>query len=187
MKTCFFLISLTISTCLNCFGQEVLKINTSKSKIKWIGEYTFYFGGHNGNIQFKNGHFLKSNDVIMGGEFIIDMNSITCNDIEVADANESLVNHLKNEDFFNVSKFPTSKLVIHSVKYEDKTHMTIHADLTIKGITHPIVFQAEANYEKQQLTTKFKIDRMKWGVSYNGQLRDGAISDAIGFEVTLSL
>ena len=37
------------------------------------------------------------------------------------------------------------------------------------------------------MTTKFKIDRTLWGINYNSKLKDQAISDAIGFEVKLSL
>lgn len=173
--------------CFNNNAQEKLDINTSKSELKWSGEYSFYFGGHNGTISFKEGYFEKSNDVITGGTFVIDMNSIICLDIDDAEANAGLVDHLKNEDFFNTTEFPTAILQISKVKYHDNNNMQVFADLTIKGITLPINFQAKANYEKQQLTTKFKIDRQRWGIDYNSNLRDGAIADGIGFDVTLSL
>lgn len=178
---------MTISSVTFSQAQEKLAIDTDNSQLKWFGEYTFYFGGHNGTIKFKKGHFIKTEDLIKGGEFIIDMNSIACDDIEKADANEGLVNHLKDPDFFDVAQFPEAKLVITRVQYHDPTHMKVFADLTIKGITVPIDFQAEVNFEKEQMITRFKIDRMKWGVNYNSKLRDGAISDAIGFEVTLQL
>lgn len=187
MKTRFLLIAFTISTILNTFSQETLKINISKSDIKWSGDYTFYFGGHNGTINFKDGYFVKSQGIIIGGEFIIDMHSIKCLDIEKADANESLVNHLKDPDFFDVAKFPTAKLVITNVQYHDPTHMEIVADMTIKGNTKSVRFHAEVDYDKKQMTTKFKIDRMLWDISYNSKMRDGAISDAIGFDVKLTL
>ena len=145
------------------------------------------FGGHNGTIGLKDGYFIKNKDAITGGEFIIDMTSISCDDIEKADANESLVNHLKDQDFFDVAKFPESRLIITKVTYSDSTHMKIDADLTIKGKTLPIDFYAEVDFEKQQLSTRFKIDRMRWNVNYNSKMRDGAISDAIGFEVKLKL
>ena len=42
------------------------------------------------------------------------------------------------------------------------------------------------------MITKFKIDRTLWGITFNskeveGKLKDGLISDAIGFEVLISL
>lgn len=167
-------------------AQEKLEIDTSKSKIKWIGEYTFYFGGHEGFIKIKEGHFIKTDHKISGGEFVIDMHSISCKDIDKADANESLVNHLKDPDFFDVEKYPIATLKITSVKYHDQTKMEIEADLTIKQITNSITFQAEVDFNKKEFYSKFKIDRMLWEISYNSNIRDGAISDAIGFEVNLN-
>lgn len=171
---------------------ETLKIDTSKSEIKWTGEYAFYFGGHDGTISFKEGYFIKNKNVIIGGEFIIDMHSILNTDIKEEEANEDLVNHLKNEDFFDVKKFPTAKLIFTSVSYHNTTTMKIYANLTIKDVTLPINFRAEVDYELKQMTTKFKIDRTLWNIKYNskeieGNLKDGLISDAIGFEVTLAL
>ncbi|REH54714.1 polyisoprenoid-binding protein YceI [Tenacibaculum gallaicum] len=179
--TCFSITNQTQST------QKKLNINIQKSTIKWIGEYTFYFGGHDGFVNFKDGYFIKSNDAISGGEFIIDMNSITNTDIKKLEGKTNLVNHLKDPDFFNVEKHPLAKLIITKVEYFDKTHAKIEADLTLKGITKPINFRAELNYEERKMTTRFKIDRRAWGVNYKSNFRDGAISDAIGFEVIVKL
>lgn len=187
MKTRLLLVALSLCSFFNSNAQDYLKIDTVKSQIKWSGEYTFYFGGHNGTIDIKEGYFIKTNDAITGGSFIIDMTSIRCDDIEKADPNESLVNHLKDPDFFDVEKFPTARLIITDIKYHDSTHMKIYADLTIKGIKKPVSFEAEVDFETEQMTTKFKIDRMLWDVSYNSKMRDGAISDAIGFEIKLSI
>ena len=174
------------------YAQQKLEIKTSKSELRWSCDYAFYFGGHYGTIAFKDGYFIKNKGKITGGEFTIDMSSIICTDIENAEANEGLVNHLKNEDFFNVEKFKTAKLVITKVVYHDAVKMKIYASLTIKDITLPVDFQAEVNYKKEQMTTRFKIDRTLWGITYNskeveGALKNGLISDAIGFEVSLSL
>ena len=130
---------------------------------------------------------IKTGDKITGGSFVIDMTSIISTDIDDPKANKGLVDHLKDEDFFDVKKHPVAKLVITDIEYHDSTHAQIKADLSIKGISLPVKFQAEMNYEKSQMTTKFKIDRARWGITYNSKLRDSAISDAIGFEVRLSL
>jgi polyisoprenoid-binding protein YceI len=187
MKTRILLLFITLGVIGPINSQEKLDVDVSKSEMKWSGDYTFYFGGHHGTIDFKEGHFIKKNEVISGGEFVIDMSSIICLDIENEDGNKGLVDHLKDPDFFDVANFQTAKLVITRVKYHNNAKMKIFADLTIKGVTNPISFQAEVNYEEKIMTTKFKIDRMLWGVSYNSKMKDGAISDGIGFEVKLSL
>ena len=187
MKTISITIVLILSTLSILNSQEKLNIDSSKSQIKWFGEYTFYFGGHEGYIGFEDGYFIKTNELITGGEFIINMNSITCIDIKDDEANEGLVNHLKDPDFFDVDKFSKAKIEITKVKYHDPTHMEVYANLTIKGITNSIKFQSEVDFDKKEMTARFKIDRMKWGISYNSDIKDSAISDAIGFEVQLSL
>lgn len=184
-KIIICLLATTFSLSLN--AQEKLAINPQKSNIHWYGYYTFYFGGHDGTIDIKEGHFIKTKDKISGGEFIIDMTSIKSTDIKNEEANKSLVDHLKDPDFFDVKKYPKGKLVITKVEYHDATHAQIHANLSLKGVTAPIKFQAEFNFEAQTMTTKFKIDRTRWGVNYNSKIKDGAISDAIGFEVRISL
>ncbi|WP_353780003.1 YceI family protein [Winogradskyella sp. 3972H.M.0a.05] len=166
---------------------EKLDIDITKSQLKWIGEYTFYFGGHEGIVDFKEGYFIKNGDVITGGKFVIDMHSIACTDNGEIDRDSGLVDHLKDEDFFEVNNFPEATMVITNVSYENNTRLKIFANLTIKGITHAINFRAEVDYEKEELIAKFKIDRQRWGIDYNSKLRDGAISDAIGFEATVRL
>lgn len=172
----------------SAIGQEKLKIDIQKSTIKWIGEYTFYFGEHEGYINFKQGHFIKTNDVITGGEFIIDMNSITNTDLEIGSAeNINLVDHLKKENFFDVKKYPLGTLKITKVEYHDKISARLEANLTLKGITKSINFQAKFDYKEKEMKTRFKIDRKKWKVNYESKFKDGAISDAIGFEVSIKL
>ena len=168
-------------------SQEKLNINSQKSTIKWIGEYTFSFSGHDGNINFKEGFFIKTNDFITGGSFVIDMNSITNNDIKTIKANASLVNHLKDPDFFDVKKHPTAKIIITKFEYFKNNQIRVDAKLTIKGVTKPITFNGELNYEEKELKARFKIDRQAWNVSYKSKMKDSPISDAIGFEISIKL
>ncbi|QTD36253.1 YceI family protein [Polaribacter batillariae] len=187
MKKNILFIAITILSINFSIAQEKLPIDLQKSTIKWIGEYTFYFGGHDGFIDFKEGYFIKENDIITGGEFIIDMNSMTNSDIEEQVGKDNLIDHLKNEDFFEVEKHPTATLQIKKVEYWKNNNGRIYADLTLKGITKPIYFDAHFNYKEKELKTRFKIDRTKWGVNYQSKVKDSAISDAIGFEVFIKL
>ena len=82
----------------------------------------------------------------IGGEIIIDMNSIICTDIKDKGSNGYLVKHLKNDDFFATDKFPLSHLKIVNVTTDDNNNFKIKADLTIKEQTHPIEFTANIIY-----------------------------------------
>ncbi len=187
MKKRILFVAIVISYLMPTYAQETLKINIEKSEIKWSGEMTFKFYGHYGTIKFSKGEFIKTNNKITGGSFIINMNTIITTDMDNIEANNGLTEHLKHTDFFNVSQFPSSQLTITNVIYNSSTDLKITANLTIKGITKAIHFNAKLNYEKLEMTTKFKIDRTRWGINYNNNIKNKAISDAIGFEVILGL
>ena len=112
---------------------------------------------------------------------------MTNTDIEEQKGKNSLINHLKEPDFFDVKKYPLGNLKITKVEYSDKTHARIEADLTLKDVTESINFRAEFNYGEKEMKTRFKIDRKRWNVNYKSKFKDGAISDAIGFEVSIKL
>ena len=172
------------------FTQNEIKIDTSKSFVKWTGSNVFKFNKHYGIVKFKNGKINQNRDTIIGGRFEIDMNSIINTDGKY---NEMLVWHLKNEDFFDVKKHPISKLEIISVKYIDSIHLDVNANLKIKNITLPIEYKSilKRDDDKIILKSKFIIDRTRWKINYEsksilGSLKDDIISDAIEFEVIIT-
>ncbi|MGB0523592.1 MAG: YceI family protein [Flammeovirgaceae bacterium] len=188
MKKIFLLV---IATCLGFVSsaQTVSHISLKESVLKWKGSQLFDFNNHYGTVKFKEGYLDMAGNAIKGGSFVVDMNTITNTDGKY---NESLVDHLKNEDFFEVSKYPTSQLKITEINNDLGMSMTVKADLTIKGITNQVEFQAQKANKGEQLiiTAKFIIDRSKWNVKYGSQsffknLGDETISDAIEFEVRL--
>ena len=166
------------------FSQQNILINTKSSIVNWKGSMLFSFGSHNGTVNFKSGNIIKTDDKITEGTFVVNMSSIINTD---GDYSEDLVNHLKSEDFFNIEKHPTAKLVITKVEYQNNGQLKMHANLTIKGITKPVLFNAKLNADNTKLTTKFKIDRTDWDIIYEAKgvakVKDYAISDAIEFEV----
>ncbi|WP_442264673.1 YceI family protein [Tenacibaculum sp. ZS6-P6] len=186
-KIIILFVCVLFSTITKSIAQEKLTINTEQSTIKWTGELTFHFGKHDGFIKFKEGFFIKKGDKITGGEFIIDMNSMTNNDIKEQEGKDNLIDHLKDPDFFDVKKFPLTSLVITKVEYSEKSKARIEAKLTLKGITKPINFRANFDFDKKEMNTRFKIDRRKWNVNYTSKVKDYAISDALAFEVSIKL
>ena len=170
-----------------------IRVNTDKSTVKWKGSKITE--GHEGNINIMKGVLLINHGKLVGGEFSIDMNSISCSDIEAEKKNKYLVDHLKSDDFFDVEHFPTSIITITKVlpiKESDRGNYLIIANLTIKGITHSITFEADVKISGKSYvaTAKIKIDRTKWDVKYNSgnffkDLGDKLISDDIEFDISL--
>ena len=158
-------------------------LDTQQSVIHWKGTYSFQFSEHKGTVHFSQGTLYTMNNQITGGEFTIDMTTI---DNEDHRAGRGPVEHLKNEDFFDVPQFPKATLKITAVEYFENTNThEIFADITIKGITKSQKFYATADATTNALTTQFKIDRTRWGITYNNKLKDHAISDAVEFDVKL--
>ena len=106
--------------------------------------------------------------------------------------NNGLIDHLKDPDFFDVKKFPFSSIAITrvaSINVEDKE---ITGNLTIKGITHRVIFPAKIEVKDGvvKATGKLVIDRTKWGVRYGSgkffdNLKDKTISDDIEFNIKI--
>ncbi|MBP7255814.1 MAG: YceI family protein [Chitinophagales bacterium] len=165
-------------------------IDPSKSLIKWEGKKVVY--GHNGTVSIKEGSLLISKGKINGGSFVIDMTSLKCTDIEDQAKNANLIGHLKDADFFDVAKYPTSKLVIKKIGELKDGVQTITADLTIKDKTNPITFSTSVKTVggKVMAGAKFSIDRTKYDIRYGSDsffdnLGDKAIKNEINFEVSL--
>ena len=120
------------------------------------------------------------------------MTSITCSDIESEKKNKYLVDHLKDEDFFDVNKFPEAKLTVNRVKNIEGSQFEMKGNMTIKGITNPVTFNADIKINRNSYTAiaKIIIDRTKWGVEYKSgnifkDLGDKIIYDDMEFDIFL--
>ena len=87
-----------------------------------------------------NGHFSfdPKEPGAASAEVIINTSSIEMND---ADWNA----HMKNEDFFDVEKFPTMEFRSTKVEVLSDNHAKVHGDLTMIGQTHPVVLDVTHN------------------------------------------
>ena len=120
------------------------------------------------------------------------MTSITCTDIESEKKNKYLVDHLKDEDFFDVNQFPEAKLTVNRVKNIEGSQFEMKGNMTIKGITNPVTFNADIKINRNSYTAiaKIIIDRTKWGVEYKSgnifkDLGDKIIYDDMEFDIFL--
>ena len=169
---------------------ENVRVNEKSSTIKWIGSKVT--SSHEGNVNIAKGVLSIDHGTLVGGEIAIDMNSISCSDIESERKNQRLVTHLKNEDFFNTKDFPVATIKIMRAHKAKGNMYEILANLTIKGITHPIAFEADVaiNGVNFLAKAKIKIDRTKWGIEYGSgsvfdDLGDRMILDEIAFDIFL--
>ena len=167
-----------------------VRVSSSNSTIKWTGSKIA--SSHEGNVNIAKGVLAIEHGNLVGGEFSIDMNSIICTDLKADKGGNKIVKHLKNEDFFNVEEFPLAIIRIVRAEKVKGNMYEILAELTIKGITKPIKFQANVvvNGKNFQATANMKIDRTKWDIKYGSgsffdSLGDKAILDNIEFDIFL--
>lgn len=177
-------IALTVAlTTLTATAQDK-KINTSKSKISWVGEKVT--GKHEGTINVKDGVLTFKGDKLTGGNITVDMNSIQCTDLKAGEGKEKLEGHLKDNDFFGTDKYPTAKIVFKSVKAKSAGVYTVTGDLTIKKTTKPVTFDLTVG--KNSATTTLKVDRTKYDIVYGSKSFFDSIGDkAIYDEFTLNV
>ena len=152
-------------------SQTLLQINTEKSTLKWIGE-KITTSQHSGSLDFKSGEMTIKDGLVVSGNFIVDMTSISVEDIS-GSGKKRLEGHLKSDDFFSVDKHDKALLSIKGSKKTDKGFL-VDANLTIKDLTHPIQFNMvsiEGGYNADLV-----FDRSK----YNVRFRSGSFFENLG-------
>jgi len=164
------------------------KVHVKESTILWKGK-KITGSSHTGTVALKEGYFKIENDLFVGGNFVIDMTSITATNMDSDEYRLKLENHLKSDDFFGVNEFPTATLRFDGVgQLTEARHYEVHGTLTIKGISNPVVFNISA--EDRTATVHLEVDRSKFNVRYGSNsffenLGNRAISNT--FELDISL
>ncbi|MBH83347.1 MAG: lipid-binding protein [Flavobacteriales bacterium] len=174
---CFFI--------LQSFTIEKEDIKIKDSALTWVGSKIT--GSHEGTINLKSGYLTFDNKNLVGGEFVIDMTTIVCTDLS-GKGKASIESHLKSDDFFSVDNFPNASLKILNVKNKSFDQYQVNANITIKGFTQKIVFDAEI--KEKTAKAKLIIDRTLFGIIYKSgnffeELADKAIYDE--FEMSIEL
>jgi len=166
------------------------------SSIEWIG--TKPTGQHNGTINIKKGQVIVDGGQIIGGEIVIDMNSIAVLDITDPETNANLRNHLLSADFFETETYPEARFVFTSVEnfkgeqtgQIEFTHL-VSGNLTMKDTTRNVTFPVMIDIHGQALkavSDNFVIDRSEWNVKYGSRkffdnLMDNFIHDEIKLRI----
>lgn len=170
---------------------QKFEIVSAKSNIDWVGRKVT--GSHNGTIGIKRGLLSFNDDGLSGGSFVIDTTSIKILDVTDPATNQQFAGHLASDDFFNSKNYPESTFVVTSAKPGTANSYRIQGDLTIKGITHPIVFDAQVNAADGVVTAtgKMQVDRTKYGMHFRSgnffkDLGDTLIYDQFELNVTLT-
>jgi polyisoprenoid-binding protein YceI len=178
--------TILIYTTLSINAQEK-SLNIESSVIRWYGE-EITGKQHYGDLKFSSGNIQINNKVVSSGNFIVNMNSLTVEDLS-GGGKKRLEGHLRSSAFFGVSDHPQASLNISSMVDIDGDSQILDGELTIKGIKHPINFSITLNSENNA-TAMLVFDRSKYDVrfrsgSFFDELGDKLILDNIELEVAL--
>lgn len=166
------------------------EVNQKQSVLEWTGKKIT--GEHYGTISLSKGELSFSEKILTGGFFEIDVNSITCTDISDKKSNARLIDHLKSDDFFSVRTHPSARLEITKVQHKEGINYILTGNLTIKRLTHSLIFPATVAMENEKIVAEADItfDRSKYNVKFSSasffeNLGDEMIYDDIELKVRL--
>ena len=151
-------------------------IRGAQSSIAWTGRKVT--GAHNGTIAIKEGSLVFNEDVLTGGRFVIDTRSIVILDVTDPATNAQFAGHLASDDFFSSEQHPEATFEIRQAEPRPNGTYVVDGDLTIKGITHPVRFDAQVRRAGDVVTAtgNISVDRTK----YNMKFRSGNFFQNLG-------
>ena len=147
-------------------------IDLGESSIRWIGRNLL--GRHEGLIRLKSGSLRLESGKLAGGEFTIDMQTITCLDLAGNPLHDVLIRHLRDHDFFDTVLYPEATFVVTRATHlaaatPGSPNLTITGSLTLKGVSHTLEFTACAGITadgKLAAQATLAFDRTLWNVLY---------------------
>jgi len=195
-----FLLSLVLSLGITLHAQdeqmdeppmdvdETIYVDTDKSVINWKAYKVA--GEHTGVLKIKEGMLVFNNSMLTGGTFTLDMNSIATTDLQ-GEWGDKLNKHLKSPDFFDVEQHPTGNFTITKVASRgSEGDYRITGDLTIKGLTKPVKFNAIM--KGSTASASLILDRTDYDIKYGSgsffdDLGDKTIYDEFDLDLMIQL
>ena len=166
---------------------DIFAVDTVASKVNWKAFHKGGFAPRWGNLSVSSGEVSIAENQLTGGDFIIDMKSLKVDPASVTEKDKNyteLEGHLKNPDFFDVEKFPTSEFKITKVdelaagaeNAIEGANKTISGNLTLLGKTLNVTFPAKVDIAVDGATVKakFTVNRADWGIQFGTTEADPA-------------
>ena len=189
MKTTIkFITTITLTLISISFSySQSLNANKTQSLIRWYGE-ELTGKTHFGNLSFKEGQIELQDGLIIGGNFVVNMTSLSVEDLS-GGSKARLEGHLRSDDFFSVDKYPEATLKITQKAKIEGDVQKLYGELTIKGTKHAVDFSIIL-VDKKTATANLTFDRSKYNVRFRSgsffeNLGDKLILDDIRMEVSL--
>jgi polyisoprenoid-binding protein YceI len=169
------------------FAQTKWNVDNVHSSVKFnvthlvISEVEGTFKKFNGSISSSNSDFTGA-----AVEFAVDINSISTD-------NEMRDNHLKSDDFFNATQYPSMIFKSTSFKKVSGNKYQLNGNLTIRNVTKPVTFDVSYGGSMKDpygnIKAGFKaittIDRFDYNLKWNSLTEAGGA--VVGKDVTIEM
>lgn len=168
-------------------------LDLKNSKILWNIKTSR--GANNGELLIKSGTFTEENKTVKSADILMDMTAIQIRSIPPGIVNMKAVTILNTESFFDVAKFPTSRLEIVRTVKKSENNFEVNGFLTIKGRRNPIRFMMEGGFVDGHFEGTSKniiVNRGLYNIRYtsdnnNDKDFDGKVEDAIDESFTIDV
>jgi polyisoprenoid-binding protein YceI len=167
--------------------QTVWKIDPSHSVIEFAVKHMM-FSTVKGRFATFEGEIITTPEDPTEGEvnIVIDAGSIDTRD-------DKRDEHLRSNDFFGAGDHPQLIFRGTRVEHEAGSGFKVHGDLTMKGVTRPVVLDATFNgsgvnpwgQTVASWSATTEIDREEWGLGWNAALETGGV--LVGTRIKLAL
>lgn len=166
---------------------DIFTVDTAASKVNWKAFHKGGFAPRWGTLSISSGKLSLAENQLSSGEFVIDMKSIKVDPASVTEKDKKytdLEGHLKNEDFFNVEKYPTAEFKITKISdlaagtkdAVEGANKTVSGNLTLQGKTLNVSFPAKVDIADNTAAVKaqFTVNRADWGIKFGTTEADPA-------------
>ena len=153
------------------------------------------FGVRHLMISTVRGTFPKFTATVVGDEkeptrSILEA-SIDAASIDTGDAKRD--DHLRNPDFFDVAKYPSITFKSTKVEAAGERRFKVHGDLTMHGVTKPVVLDVEATPPVKGMRGETragarattKLNRKDFGINWSKTMDGGGL--VVGDEVDVTI
>ena len=178
-------------------GATAYCVDRDASIVRWRG--TKVGGSHQGSVALAGGRLGVLHGAVVAGYVAVDMTSMEVTDLPDPEERRTLLTHLAHGEFFDVDRFPTATLRIVGVASDPRgdgsqgaasRRFLVDGNLIIRdsihGVTLPVV--ASVGPETIHATTGVRIDRLRWGIRFDGAtslLANAIVDDAFDLEADI--
>ena len=162
-------------------------VDPTTSTVNWVGKM-IGIKAHHGTIDLKEGSITLEGNKVVGGNFVIDMSTITPLDDNYAPDGSAqgtramLVGHLSSGDFFAIEENPTASFEVTGTNEDGSLtgNLTIRGNTNTETVTNVVVGDGT-------VSGTLVFDRKKYDVAWDSPMKDAVLSNDIELEVELKV